>query len=94
MLARLNNQGAAADGLTLSLPIHDFESSLASPSKINFQPKTTPSVRKTKNMARKIKNKIRATLPNATDVRLKPKRPTKIEIRKKISAHLSICIPH
>jgi hypothetical protein len=78
MLARLNNQGAVADGLKLSLPIRDFESSLAAVKKINFQPKTTPSVRKTKNMARKIKNKIRVTLPNATDVRLKPKRPVKI----------------
>ena len=29
MLARLNNQGAAADGLKLSLPIRDIESSLA-----------------------------------------------------------------
>lgn len=37
---------------------------------------------------------MRATLANATEVRLKPKRPAKIEKRKKISAHLSICVPH
>ena len=50
--------------------------------KITFPPKT-PSVRKTKNTTKKIKKRMRATRADAAEVRVKPKRPAKIETKEK-----------